>query len=390
MILWLMHLLGWMNPQGASLYARGMGPDLILRMAGAAVLSFLVVMIFAPRVIRFLVRRKIRDIPQFDNQDLDQITRHKSRTPTMGGILIVAAILAAVLVFGRLRNMYVGMSLVAMVWLGILGGMDDWLKLRRVAGKGSRDGLQSWQKILFQVGLAVLLAIFTFKYGSKSDIDIGEGVTNPAHNFYFPFTTRSVTLTLLAYVVVVVLTMVGTSNAVNLTDGMDGLAAGCVMIATVVLLILAELVNVVEYANFFRLPLVVGAGEMTVVCAAMLGASLGFLWYNAAPAQVFMGDTGSLTLGGLMGYIAVVTRQEMMLVIAGGVFVMEALSVILQVSYFKLTRPAPGAPGRRLFRIAPIHHHFHMGGWAETKVVIRFWVLAIVFAALALATLKLR
>jgi phospho-N-acetylmuramoyl-pentapeptide-transferase len=275
----------------------------------------------------------------------------------------------------------------------VLGAWDDWLKLRRVAGKGSRDGLKSWEKILFQIALAVLLAIFTYKYGSQSGYnDAGQDI-NPAHNFYLPFTTRVIDLSHfeLGYVVIAALTMVGTSNAVNLTDGMDGLAAGCVMTTSMVLLILSILVGVASYAALFSLKaVVVGAGEMSIVCAAMIGSCLGFLWYNAYPAQVFMGDTGSLTLGGLMGYIAVVTRQELLLVIAGGVFVMEALSVILQVSYFKLTRPSPGAPGKRLFRIAPIHHHFHMGGWAETKVVARFWVLGIVFAALALATLKLR
>ena len=376
MILWLASLLG------------KKGSFLILRMSGAAMLSFAIVMILAPRVIRFLVRRKIGDLPQFNHARLDEITRHKSRTPTMGGILIVVAILAGCLVFGNLSNMYLLMALFAMVWLGLLGGVDDWLKLRLVSGKGSRDGLKSWEKMLFQIGLAVLLGIFTYHYGSESHI----GDTNPAHSFYLPFLTKdkAIALSMLAYVVIAVLTMVGTSNAVNLTDGMDGLAAGAVLIVSVVLLILAELVNVTAWSNLFDLPLVVGAGEMTIVCAAMIGACLGFLWYNAYPAQVFMGDTGSLTLGGLMGYTAVVTRQEMLLVIAGGVFVMEALSVILQVGYFKLTRPAPGAPGRRLFRCAPLHHHFHLGGWAETKVVIRFWVLGIVFAALALATLKLR
>ena len=402
---------GWV-PKGSQAHT---APELILRMSGAAVLSFAVVMIFMPRIIRFLVRRGIRDLPQFDQRDLDQITRHKSRTPTMGGILIVGAILLAVLVFGNLYNMYVRMSLVAMIWMGALGAADDWLKLRRVAGRGSRDGLKSWEKLLFQIGLAVLLSLFTFQYGSQSGYvvgekhattaspsyeapaagggpEVGEKRVTPAHNFYFPFTTASIDLDHfeLVYVLIFVMTMVGTSNAVNLTDGMDGLAAGCVMSTTTVLLVLAELVNVVEYTNIFKLPLVMGAGEMTVLCAAMLGACLGFLWYNAHPAQVFMGDTGSLTLGGLMGYVAVVTRQELLLVIAGGVFVMEALSVILQVGYFKLTRPGPGLQGKRLFRVAPIHHHFHTGGWAETKVVTRFWVMAIVFAALALAMLKLR
>jgi len=171
---------------------------------------------------------------------------------------------------------------------------------------------------------------------------------------------------------------------------MDGLAPGCVMIVSTVLLILAEIVGVAVWARSFHFPLVAGSAEMTVLCAAIFGSCLGFLWYNAHPAQVFMGDTGSLPLGGLLGYVAVVTRMELLLVLAGGVFVMEAGSVILQVSYFKLTRPAGGMEGRRLFRVAPIHHHFHLGGWAETKVVVRFWILGMIFAALTLATLKLR
>jgi phospho-N-acetylmuramoyl-pentapeptide-transferase len=213
---------------------------------------------------------------------------------------------------------------------------------------------------------------------------------NPAHSLYLPFRADPIPLGLLAYAIVTVLTMVGSSNAVNLTDGMDGLAAGCVMIVAAVLLLLSEIVGVRAWARFFHLPLVAGSVEMTVVCAAMLGACLGFLWYNAHPAQVFMGDTGSLPLGGLIGYIAVVTRQELLLVIAGGVFVMEAGSVLLQVGCFKLTKRRGGVQGRRLFRCAPLHHHFHLGGWAESKVVVRFWLLGIIFAALALATLKLR
>jgi len=362
------------------------GRYLILRMAGAAVLSFLIVMILAPRLIRFLIRRRIGDLPEFDHADLNQLTRHKSMTPTMGGILIVVAILVSVLVFANVRNMYVSMGLMALLWLGGLGAADDWIKLRYSAGKGSRDGLKTWEKILFQIGLAVLLSIYMYRYGRESGI----GAENPAHSFYFPFKAAPIALPLLAYVIITVLTMVGSSNAVNLTDGMDGLASGCAMIVCFVLLILAEIVGVEEWARFFNLPLVAGSAEMTVFCAAMLGSCLGFLWYNAHPAQVFMGDTGSLPLGGLIGYIAVVTRQEMLLLIAGGVFVMEAGSVILQVSYYKMTKPPAGMAGRRLFRCAPLHHHYHLGGWAESKVVTRFWVLGIIFAALALATLKLR
>ena len=366
------------------------GRYLLLRMAGAAMLSFLLVIVLGPRMIRYLFRRKIGDRPEFDHANLNDLTRHKSNTPTMGGVLIVIAIFVNILIFGDVfgasGNMYVRMSLLALVWLGVLGGVDDWLKLNKSAGKTSRDGLKSWEKLLFQIGLAVLLGLYTYRYGSESVI---EG-TNPAHNFYIPFWAGHIVLSQFTYTCITVMTMVGFSNAVNLTDGMDGLAGGCVIIVSFVLLVLAELVGVVSYSQLFNLPLVYGSVEMTIVCAAMIGSCLGFLWYNAHPAQVFMGDTGSLPLGGLIGYTAVVTRQEMLLLIAGGVFIMEAGSVVLQVGYFKLTRPAKGMQGRRIFRCAPLHHHFHLGGWAETKVVTRFWLLGIVFAALALASLKLR
>ncbi|MFP3937716.1 MAG: phospho-N-acetylmuramoyl-pentapeptide-transferase [Phycisphaerae bacterium] len=362
---------------------------LILRVAGAAVLSWAVVMLAAPPIIRFLVRAKLGDRPEFDHADLNQLTRHKSDTPTMGGVLIVMGILVSVIVFGDLANMYVRMGLLALIWLGVLGGVDDWIKLRYSAGKGRREGLYMWEKILFQIGLAVLLSIYMYKYGQASIVVTAGEKVNPAHRLYFPFTATSVALPLLAYVMITVVTMVGTSNAVNLTDGMDGLAAGCSIIVCVVLLIVAEVVGLWRWADFFQMPRVAGASEMTVFCASMAGACMGFLWFNAHPAQVFMGDTGSLPLGGLIGYIAVVARQELLLIIAGGVFVMEAVSVMLQVGVFRVTRLSSGK-GKRVFRCAPLHHHFHLGGWAESKVVVRFWILGIIFGALALATLKLR
>ena len=353
---------------------------LMLRISGAAVASFLIVLLLGPRMIRFLVRKKLGDRPEFDHADLNELARHKSKTPTMGGILIVISIFASVVLFANCRNMYIRMALLALIWLGALGAVDDWIKLRHAAGQTTRDGLKMWEKILFQIGLAVLLSIFMRWYGQY---------TTPAKSLYFPFPIDPIALPLAAYVIITVLTMVGTSNAVNLTDGMDGLACGCVAIVTAVFLILAWITGVSEWAAIFSMPRVAGSQEMTILCAAIIGASLGFLWYNAHPAQVFMGDTGSLPLGGLIGYIAVVTRQEILLIIAGGVFVMEAASVILQVGYFKLTKRG-GMKGKRLFRIAPIHHHFHLGGWAESKVVVRFWLLNIIFAALALATLKLK
>ena len=365
--------------------------SLLLRVAGAGIVSFVVLMLVAPRMIRYLIRAKLGDRPEFDHADLNQLTKHKSNTPTMGGALIVVAIFAAVILFADLSNMYMRMALLALVWLGGLGAVDDWLKLRHAAGSGTRDGLRMWEKILFQIGLAVILSIFIYTYGKESHIiDEAGRLVNPAHAFYFPFKSEPIALSLSAFMVITILTLVGSCNAVNLTDGMDGLAAGCTMTVALVFLIIAEVTGVAAWAALFRMPLVAGSAEMTVLCGAILGACVGFLWYNAHPAQVFMGDTGSLPLGGLLGYIAVVTRQELLLVIAGGVFVMEAASVIFQIGYFKLTRPGKGLPGKRLFRCAPVHHHFHLGGWAENKVVVRFWMLGFIFAAVALATLKLR
>ncbi len=358
---------------------------LVLRMTGAAVLSWLIVMLLAPRFIRFLVRKKVGDRPEFALADLNQITRHKSNTPTMGGALIASAVGFSTLIFADLSNFYVNMAMIALVWLAVLGGFDDWLKLRRDVTSRSRDGLKSWEKILFQIGLGVLLAIFIFSHGRSSTyLDYNNVAINAMRHFYLPFHASPIMVNQLTFVLVTVLVMVGTSNAVNLTDGMDGLAGGCMVILAGVFLVLAWIAGNQEWANFLRLPSVPGAAELAIVCGAVMGACAGFLWYNCNPAQVFMGDTGSLPLGGLMGYIAVVTRQETMLLIAGGVFVMEALSVVMQVGYFKSTG------GKRIFRCAPIHHHFHLGGWPEPKVVVRFWLLAMIFAAVALATLKLR
>jgi len=356
-----------------------------LRIGAAGALSFVLVLLFGPKMIRFLIRKKIGDRPEFDHADLNEITRYKSTTPTMGGALMVMAILVSLLLFANLRNMYINSGLVALVWLGVLGGVDDWLKLRRSAGGSGRDGLKSWEKFIFQIGLAVL-SNYVYRWGSASFLEPGY---NPAHRFFLPLADISVSLPFVLYALIMAVVMTGSSNAVNLTDGMDGLATGCLLIVTGLFLVLSWIVGVVRWAALFNLPFVPFSAEMTVLCAAMIGAMLGFLWYNAPPAAVFMGDTGSLPLGGLLGYIAVVTRQELLLLLAGGVFVMEALSVVLQVGYFKLTKGS-GIEGKRLFRCAPIHHHLHLGGWPETKVVIRFWILGAILAVLALGTLKLR
>lgn len=396
-------------------------PSLILRISGAAVVSFLIVLLLGPKTIRWLLKRKFGDRPEFEHESLNELTRNKSDTPTMGGALICLSVFASVILFADLSNTYIRMGMFTMFWLSALGAVDDWLKLRRARDGGGRDGLKSHEKILFQIGLAVLVAVFMRDYAMKTESGIVNQIRQqyeqkrsqaetqkerdqlaeeesralanakpPAGMFYLPFKANPIALPALAYIIITVLTMVGSSNAVNLTDGMDGLAAGCMVIVTAVFLILSWVVGNWAWARLFHMPQVADAAEMTVLCASIMGACLGFLWFNCHPAQVFMGDTGSLSLGGLLGYIAVVTRQELLLVLAGGVFVMEALSVILQVNYFKLTRPKPGAPGKRLFKCAPIHHHFHLSGWAEPRVVVRAWLLCVIFAALALATLKLR
>ena len=375
MIYWLLNLLHLEFKRGSLL---------TVRMGAAALMSFAIVMVLGPSMIRFLIKKKVGDRPEFNNLNLNELTKHKSNTPTMGGVLIVVAIVVSVLMFSDLHNMYVRMAILATVWLGVLGGIDDWLKLRRAAGKSGRDGFKSHEKLLFQIGLAVLLSVFMYSYGGKSTVK-GE---IPAHHLYLPF-IAPIVLPLLAHVIITTITVVGASNAVNLTDGMDGLASGCVIIVAGVFVVVAWIAGVAEWAGNFGVPLVPDAQEMSIICAAMIGACLGFLWYNAHPAQVFMGDTGSLTLGGLLGFVAVVVRQEIVLLIAGGIFVAEAMSVILQVGYFKATKPKGGMQGKRLFRCAPLHHHFHLGGWAETKVVTRFWIITVLLAMLALAAMRL-
>jgi len=357
----------------------------LLRATLAILLAFLVVWLLGPRVIRILIHMKVGDIPDFDHKALNELTRHKANVPTMGGVLILAGVVVAVLLLANLTVFYVHMAFVSLAWLAALGFIDDWVKLRDKARFGSRDGLKFYQKILFQIGLAVMLGIFIYRRGQATF----EGVEIEHYRILaIPFFKGSVAYGVLlppaAFYIMTVLVVAGTSNAVNLTDGMDGLASGCVALCCFVFMLLAWAVGDARVAEYLLFPHIPQAGELSVLCGAMMGACLGFLWYNCHPAQVFMGDTGSLPLGGLIGYVAIVTRQELLLLIVGGVFVIEAFSVILQVGYFKATG------GKRIFRVAPLHHHFHLGGWTETQVVTRFWLLSVLFAAFALVTTKLR
>ncbi|MBP7746577.1 MAG: phospho-N-acetylmuramoyl-pentapeptide-transferase [Phycisphaerae bacterium] len=356
----------------------------------AVVVAFLIVWALGPRVIRTLVRLKIGDRPEFDHQALNEAMRNKANTPTMGGVLISVAIAITVLLLADLTNFYIMMGLFCLVWLSVLGGVDDWLKLTVTRRSGTRDGLRLWEKLVFQVALGVLLALFIYRYGETNlrEARWGEDLAAHASAYYnvliLPFTKQTLTLSAWAFVPITIIVIAGTSNAVNLTDGMDGLASGCMALTAFAFTVFTVVVGSYEQACALLFPHVRGAAELAVLCGAMVGACLGFLWYNAYPAQVFMGDTGSLPLGGLMGYVAIVTRLELMLFIVGGVFVIEAASVIIQVGYYKATH------GKRVFRCSPLHHHYHLGGLNETQVVMRFWLLAALFTAFALLTIKLR
>lgn len=347
----------------------------------AVMLSFLLVIVPGNHVVAWLRRMKIGDTPNFDQEQINQMMRSKQGTPTMGGILIIAAIAITTLLLADMSNFYVQMAVVCLLWLGAVGAADDWLKLTVARRSGSRQGLTSLEKILFQIGLAVVLAVFTYQHGR----DIPQ-----AHTLYFPFfKDAQLTIGMAAFVALSVIVIVGYSNAVNLTDGLDGLAAGTVTIVSFTFLVLALIIGNLQWASTLLFHYVKASDQMAVLAGAMGGACLGFLWFNCNPASVFMGDTGSLALGGLIGYIAIVIRQELMLVIVGGIFVAEALSVMIQVGYFKYTKRKYGE-GRRVFLMSPLHHHFQRKGWTETQVVTRFWLIGAMLAAMSLATVKLR
>jgi phospho-N-acetylmuramoyl-pentapeptide-transferase len=356
--------------------------EVMFRCIMAALTSLFVAWLSGPKIIRWLMRKKIGDRPEFHHETLNELNKEKANTPTMGGLIILAAVLAGTLLWAKLNNPFIQKAIILMLWFGGIGAVDDWLKLTSKIRHRSRNGLKPWEKLAFQFGGAVLIA--TFLYFDIANVP-------DATRFWLPFYKYGIPITGWLFVLIAILYISATSNAVNLTDGMDGLATGCVAIASMTLAILCYVASesmtrtsTMTWAGYLLLPHIPQSGELSIFFSSILGASLGFLWFNCHPAQAFMGDIGSLPLGAAMGYGALVTRNEILLLVIGGVFVVELVSVILQVLYFRYTG------GRRLFRCAPIHHHFHLGGWSEPQVVVRFWLLAAAFAALALATLKIR
>jgi phospho-N-acetylmuramoyl-pentapeptide-transferase len=290
----------------------------------------------------------------------------KEGTPTMGGALILLAILLPTLMWADLTNRYVWVTLLVTAGYGVIGFSDDFLKVRR----RSSDGLSARAKMFWQLLIALVAALLLFhgEVDTSLSLPFFKSVNPDLGWLYVPFA---------------MLVMVGASNAVNLTDGLDGLAIGPMIIAAGTFLLLAYLAGNANLASYLQITSVQGAGELAIVCGSIVGAGLGFLWFNTYPAQVFMGDVGSLSLGGALGTVAVITKQEFVLVIVGGIFVMEALSVIFQVISFRLW-------GKRIFRMAPIHHHFELKGWPEPKIIVRFWIISIILALIGLSTLKLR
>lgn len=344
------------------------------RAAGAMATSLMLSFILGPIIIRWL--RTLR-VGQVVREDGPENHLDKAGTPTMGGLLIVVATLISTLLWAELANPYVLLALAVFLGMGVLGFLDDYLKVVH----RHTEGLVGRYKLVGQGLIGLLLGGFMLLF-PISPID-------PTWTS-IPFVS-DYSLVILApfFIPWIMLILAGSSNAVNLTDGLDGLAAGLTAIATGTFGIFAYLIGRVDTSTYLGLFYLPGSGELAVFCLGLAGAALGFLWFNAHPAEVFMGDTGSLALGGAVGAVALLLKAEFLLAIVGGVFVLEALSVILQVGYFKYTTRRWGR-GERIFRMAPLHHHFEKAGWAESKVIIRFWILGILFALMAFSSLKIR
>jgi phospho-N-acetylmuramoyl-pentapeptide-transferase len=353
------------------------------RAAGAVVTAFLVAFWFGPSIIGRLRMLKVGQVVRTEGP---QTHLGKSGTPTMGGVMIVLATVIPTLLWARLDSLNTWAVLLTLCFLGGLGFMDDYLKITRK----KTEGLKGRYKLIGQTATGVLLGLALVVVPILTHQTDAGVPTYPFAWTQIPFfKTVHLTLWWPLYIVFVTFIIVGCSNAVNLTDGLDGLAAGLSAIAAVTFALFAYLLGRVDAANYLNVFYIPGAGELAIFLVALAGGCMGFLWFNAHPAEVFMGDTGSLAIGGVLGCVAVLLRAEFLLGIVGAIFVAEALSVMLQTVYFKYTKRRYGA-GRRIFRMAPLHHHFEQIGWHESKVIIRFWIMGIMCALVAFATLKIR
>ena len=413
----LYHLFKYLD-EAYNLPGSGMFQYLSFRAAAAVILSLLIVIIFGRRIIDFLRRKQIGE----EIRDLGlQGQLQKKGTPTMGGVIILIAILVPMLLVGNLGNVYVRLMLVSTVWLGLIGGLDDYIKVFR----HRKEGLKGRFKIVGQVGLGIIVGTTMCL---SPDIVVREKVTQPEQTVYtdadgtvvgsvqrnvvlsseslkttqttIPFvknnefdygwlTGGNSTATWLLYVLVAIFVVTAVSNGANLTDGLDGLATGVSVPIVAVLGVLAYLSGHIVYADYLNIMYIPDSGELVVFAAALVGALVGFLWYNSFPAQIFMGDTGSLSIGGIIAVFALCIRKELLLPLLCGVFLVESFSVMMQVGYFKYTKRRYGE-GRRILLMSPIHHHYQKKGIFETKIVLRFWIISLLLAAITLVTLKIR
>lgn len=413
----LYHLFRYLD-EAYDLPGSGMFQYISFRAAAAIILSLLIVIIFGRSIIDFLRRKQIGE----EIRDLGlQGQLQKKGTPTMGGVIILVAILVPMLLFGKLDNVYIQLLLVSTVWLGLIGGLDDYIKVFR----HRKEGLKGRFKIVGQVGLGVIVGTTMWL---SPDIVVREKVTQPVQTVYLnedgtvletvqrhvvvsseslkttqttiPFvknnefdygwlTGGNSVATWILYVLVAIFVVTAVSNGANLTDGLDGLATGVSVPIVAVLGVLAYLSGHIVYADYLNIMYISGSGEMVVFAAALVGALVGFLWYNSFPAQIFMGDTGSLAIGGVIAVFALCIRKELLLPLLCGVFLVESFSVMMQVGWFKYTKRRYGE-GRRILLMSPVHHHYQKKGIFETKIVLRFWIISLLLAAITLVTLKIR
>ena len=413
----LYHLFRYLD-EAYDLPGSGMFQYISFRAAAAIILTLLIVSIFGRSIIDFLRRKQIGE----EIRDLGlQGQLQKKGTPTMGGVIILVAILVPMLLFGKLDNVYIQLLLVSTVWLGLIGGLDDYIKVFR----HRKEGLKGRFKIVGQVGLGVIVGTTMWL---SPDIVVREKVTQPVQTVYLnedgtvletvqrhvvvsseslkttqttiPFvknnefdygwlTGGNSVATWILYVLVAIFVVTAVSNGANLTDGLDGLATGVSVPIVAVLGVLAYLSGHIVYADYLNIMYIPGSGEMVVFAAALVGALVGFLWYNSFPAQIFMGDTGSLAIGGVIAVFALCIRKELLLPLLCGVFLVESFSVMMQVGWFKYTKRRYGE-GRRILLMSPVHHHYQKKGIFETKIVLRFWIISLLLAAITLVTLKIR
>ena len=406
----LYHFFNYIN-QNFDFPGSGLFQFISFRAGMALITSLIITLIFGGKLIKFLQRKQVGESIRDLGLEGQMV---KSGTPTMGGVIILAGIIVPTMLFAKLDNIYIQLMLVATIWLGLIGFIDDYIKVF----KKNKKGLAGKFKVIGQIGVGIIVGASMFwsdsvtiksktYYNTKILAEYQE--SSQESKSYFWEETKSLKTTIpfvknnefdyswlitwispelskyswLVFIPIIVIIVISVSNGANLTDGLDGLAIVPVMIASSSLAIIAYLAGNINFSSYLQINYIPGAGEITVFLGAIIGAGLGFLWFNAPPAMVFMGDTGSLSLGGVIGVTASASRHELVLIIIGGVFVLETISVIVQIISFKLT-------GKRVFRMAPLHHHFEQKGWAESTIVIRFWIIAVILALIGLSTLKLR